>query len=88
MVLKSVRFLSDEGDETGFDMSIMDRYRERIARQVRRLGEWDASTIAGGYLTLIATEDGDYIAASWHRDGDEAVVFAVQRGFVDEPPPA
>lgn len=86
MVLESVRFLSDEGDETGFDMGIMDRYREKIAWKIRRLGELDASTIAGGYLTLVETDDGDYIAASWYRQDDEAVVFSVQPGFVEEPP--
>lgn len=38
-------------------------------------------------MTIIETDDGDYITASWYSHGDEAVVFAVALGLVDEPPP-
>ena len=47
---------------------------------------FDSLTIRGGFMIMLDTDESDYITASWHWDGEDAVVFAVAPGWIEEPP--
>lgn len=87
MIPTTVCFLSDEGDATGIDLDLLDRHRERIRRVLLNRGDSDSSTLGSAYMDLIELSNGDYLNVGWYaRTDEEALVFSLRSGEVEEPP--